>query len=118
MEMLIANFSQDVTYLDHAGTTLYADSLTRSFAKDMRSNIFGNPHSASPSSQLSTRRVEHVRSRVLNFFRADPEHFDLVFVANTTAAIKLVVEAISEIEAPVFWYSYHRDAHTSLVGIR
>lgn len=84
----------------------------------MVANLYGNPHSTSPSSELSTVRVTDVRTRLLRFFRADPDHFDLVFVANATAAIKLVAEAFREVEEPGFWYGYHRDAHTSLVGIR
>jgi molybdenum cofactor sulfurtransferase len=113
-----AEYQIDVTYLDHAGTTLYAKSLVNHFSRDMIANLYGNPHSASPSSDLSTQRVEEVRTRILRFFRADPECFDIVFVANASAAIKLVVEAFREIESPGFWYGYHRDAHTSLVGIR
>ncbi len=81
------------------------------------SNLLGNPHSASSSSQLSTRRIEDVRLRVLRFFNADPDHFDLVFVANATAGIKLVMEGFREHEHG-FWYGYHKDAHTSLVGVR
>ena len=87
------------------------------FAKDMTSSLFGNPHSASSSSQLSTRRIEDVRLRVLRFFNADPDEFDLVFVANATAGIKLVMEGFREQEHG-FWYGYHKDAHTSLVGVR
>jgi molybdenum cofactor sulfurtransferase len=83
----------------------------------MRTNLFGNPHSASPSSALSTVRVEDIRSRILRFFKADPEHFDLVFVANATAAIKLILDAFRDVEEG-FWYGYHRDAHTSIVGVR
>ena len=83
----------------------------------MTSSLLGNPHSASSSSQLSTRRIEDVRLRVLRFFNADPAHFDLVFVANATAGIKLVMEAFREHEHG-FWYGYHKDAHTSLVGVR
>ncbi|KAI9724494.1 MAG: hypothetical protein M1812_000562 [Candelaria pacifica] len=117
---------KDTTYLDHAGTTLYAKSLVEQFAADMTSNIFGNPHSASPSSQLSTSRIDDVRLRVLQFFKADPEDYDVVFVANATAGIKLVVEALrdtehgqkSSLSGTGFWYGYHRDSHTSLVGVR
>ncbi|KAL8664276.1 MAG: hypothetical protein Q9202_003226 [Teloschistes flavicans] len=56
---------------------------------------------------------------MLRFFRADPERFDLVFVANATAAIKLVAEGLGG-RGPDrgFWYGYHADAHTSLVGPR
>ncbi|MCJ1319900.1 hypothetical protein MMC15_005236 [Xylographa vitiligo] len=88
----------------------------------MTSNVFGNPHSASPSSELSTKRIEHVRLRVLRFFKADPRDFDIVFVANATAAIKLVATAFQdyryEPNQSGFWYGYHDDAHTSLVGVR
>ena len=107
----------DTTYLDHAGTTLYSKSLIEDFSKDMMSNLLGNPHSASSSSQLSTRRTEDVRLRVLRFFNADPDHFDVVFVANATAGIKLVIDGFREQEHG-FWYGYHRDSHTSLVGVR
>ena len=81
------------------------------------SNLLGNPHSASTSSQLSTRRVEDVRLRALQYFNADPDVFDLVFVANATAGIKLVTEGFREQENG-FWYGYHKDSHTSLVGAR
>ena len=104
-------------YLEHAGTTLYAKSLIERFSHDMTSSLLGNPHSASSSSQLSTRRIEDIRLRVLLFFNADPEEFDVVFVANATAGIKLVMEAFREHEAG-YWYGYHRDSHTSLVGVR
>lgn len=87
------------------------------FARDMTCNLFGNPHSASASSQLSTSRIEDVRLRVLQFFNADPDEFDVVFVANATAGIKLVVDALRA--APNgFDYAYHQASHTSLVGVR
>lgn len=81
------------------------------------SSLYGNPHSASPSSQLSTNRIEDIRLKALGFFNADPEDFDIVFVANATAGIKLVGEALRELKDG-FNYGYHRDAHTSLIGLR
>jgi molybdenum cofactor sulfurtransferase len=87
------------------------------FAADMITNLYGNPHSASASSQLSTRRIEDVRLRVLQFFNADPEDFEVVFVANATAGIKLVMDAFRGYKDG-FLYGYHKDAHTSLVGVR
>ena len=93
------------------------------FAKDMNCNLLGNPHSKASASVLSTLRIEVVRARVLEFFKADSEHFDLVFVANATAAIKLVLEGMGGVtydqkEQGSFWYGYHADSHTSLVGVR
>lgn len=87
------------------------------FTADMMGNLYGNPHSASGSSQLSTNRIEDVRSKALRLFNADPDDFDLIFVANATAGIKLVMEALRECEGG-FQYGYHRDAHTSLIGVR
>lgn len=107
----------DATYLDHAGTTLYSKALMERFHTDMMGNLFGNPHSASPSSQQSTQLVEDTRLELLQFYKADPEEYDLVFTANATAAIKLVLEAFRE-QANGFWYGYHVDSHTSLVGVR
>jgi molybdenum cofactor sulfurtransferase len=93
--------------------------------------------------------VNDVRARTLAFFGADPEEYDLVFVANSTAAIKLVADGFRDYCAPPrdedgkrgalrrrfrwllgrgrrkakksareFHYYYHRDAHTSVVGVR
>ncbi|KXX75103.1 Molybdenum cofactor sulfurase [Madurella mycetomatis] len=104
-------------YLDHAGTSLYPKSLMDRFARDMTLNLFGNPHSASASSQLSTSRIEDIRLRVLRFFNADPADFDLVFVANATAGIKLVADALRAAPGG-FDYAYHQASHTSLVGVR
>ncbi|PSN64816.1 PLP-dependent transferase [Corynespora cassiicola Philippines] len=108
---------RDTIYLDHAGTTLYAKSLIERFSADMISNLYGNPHSASNASQLTSRRIEEVRLRLLRLFNADPEEFDVVFVANATAGIKLVMDAFRDQEEG-FWYGYHRDSHTSLIGVR
>ncbi|KAI4158614.1 MAG: hypothetical protein LQ342_007266 [Letrouitia transgressa] len=83
----------------------------------MTTSLLGNPHSTSESSRLSTRRIEDVRLRALQFFNADPDDFDLVFVANATAGIKLVLEGFRA-NSGGFWYGYHKDAHTSLVGLR
>ncbi|KAB8302816.1 hypothetical protein EYC80_006160 [Monilinia laxa] len=108
---------KDAVYLDHAGTTLYSKSLMERYMMDMMSNLYGNPHSASTSSQLSTSRVENARLSVLRFFNADPADFDVVFVANATAGIKLVMDAFRG-QPNGFLYGYHQDSHTSLVGAR
>lgn len=123
--MLKLDIGKDTTYLDHAGTTIYAKSLVKQFSRELSTNLFGNPHSASPSSRLATKRVSDTRARVLEFFKADPDLFDVVFVANATAAIKLVMDAFRDYltensgkQPSGFPYYYHRDCHTSLVGVR
>ncbi|QGA20338.1 hypothetical protein EYB26_008040 [Talaromyces marneffei] len=116
---------RDVTYLDHAGTTLYAKSLIEKYSQDLTSNLFGNPHSASASSQITSNRIEDIRLKALRFFNADPDVYDLVFVPNATAGIKLVAESLRDFRSSSFgdrqrgfWYGYHVDSHTSLVGVR
>lgn len=90
-----------------------------SFATNMISSLLGNPHSKSPSSMLSTDVIESTRLQALAFFKADPEHFDLIFVANATAAIKLVMDCMfNNNQKAASWYGYHVDSHTSLVGVR
>lgn len=109
-------------YLDHSGTTVYAKSLIDAFAKRMSSNLYGNPHSTNRPAERSGHLVDEVRQKTLNFFGADPEHFDLVFVANATAGVKLVADSFRDLAENTrsgdFWYGYHKDSHTSLVGIR
>ncbi|KAK1690840.1 MOSC N-terminal beta barrel domain-containing protein [Colletotrichum godetiae] len=108
---------KDSIYLDHAGTTLYAKSLVDRFSAELMSNLLGNPHSASPSSQYSTSRIEDIRLRLLRFFNADPEEYDLIFVSNTTAGIKLVSDAFRALPEG-FSYVYHEACHTSIIGVR
>lgn len=87
------------------------------FASEMTSVLYANPHSASWPSQLSTTRIENVRLELLRFFNADPQEFDLVFVANATAGVKLVVEGMRSLPNG-FLYAHHQACHTSLVGVR
>jgi molybdenum cofactor sulfurtransferase len=94
----------------------------------MISNLYGNPHSSSDPAILSGHAVDSIREKALRFFGADPEHFDLIFTANATAAIKIVAESFRDLAigdltvasstSRSFWYGYHKDAHTSLVGVR
>ncbi|KAF2029664.1 PLP-dependent transferase [Setomelanomma holmii] len=108
---------KDVTYLDHGGTTLASNSLLDSFSKEMQSTLMANPHSDASNPSASSVIVAETRSKVLEFFNADPDHFDVIFTANATAGAKLVMECFSDLETG-FGYYYHRNCHTSLVGIR
>ncbi|KAJ6050508.1 uncharacterized protein N7446_010617 [Penicillium canescens] len=83
-----------MTYLGHAGTTLFAKSFIQSFSDD----IMSSHHPMLVSSQRSTRRTDDVRLQVLQFFNANPNGFDLVFVANATAAMKLIGDLFRDAE--------------------
>lgn len=79
--------------------------------------LFSNPHSRSPCSISTTNCIASIRQKILGLFNADSELFDIVFVANATAGIKLVLEGFCG--SPTgFRYTYLRDAHTSLVGVK
>jgi molybdenum cofactor sulfurtransferase len=102
--------------LDHAGATPYPVSIIHEHSKDLTTNLFSNPHSRSPSSIATTNRVLSIRRRILELFNANPELFDVVFVANATAGIKLIADGFCGSKNG-FRYKYLRDAHTSLVGV-
>ncbi|TID20897.1 PLP-dependent transferase [Venturia nashicola] len=122
------------TYLDHGGTTIPAKSLSEATCVDLIRNLYGNPHSDSAPSRLSTARVGEIREQALRFFHADPDKYDLIFTANATSAIRLVGECLQDYayattesrtiallgreKSESFRFGYYRDAHTSLVGLR
>ncbi|XP_077993874.1 molybdenum cofactor sulfurase-like [Glandiceps talaboti] len=109
-----------VTYLDHAGTTLYAQSQLNAYHKDLSENIYGNPHSHSASSRLTTDTIEQIRYRVLQYFNVTPETHSVIFTSGCTGSLKLLAESFD-------WSSRHGDAsclcylednHTSVIGMR
>ena len=61
-------------------------------------------------------RIITIRQRVLEAFNANPKYFDIVFVANATAGIKLVADGFAGSKEG-FQYKYLKDVHTSLVGL-
>ena len=67
-------------YLDYTGAGLYPESLVRIHSDVLLREIFGNPHSHSPSSIGTTGKIEAARNRVLTFFDADPDEYQVVFV--------------------------------------
>jgi molybdenum cofactor sulfurtransferase len=112
-----ANEIADITYLDHGGTTLASKSLLNAFTKEMQSTLLANPHSDAANPSASSTIVTETRKKVLRFLNANPDHFDVVFTANATASVKLVMDCFSGLESG-FNYYYHLNSHTSLVGVR
>uniref|UniRef100_A0A4W5P1U6 Molybdenum cofactor sulfurase n=1 Tax=Hucho hucho TaxID=62062 RepID=A0A4W5P1U6_9TELE len=114
--------TKGITYLDHAGTTLYPLSLVREFYQDISRNVYGNPHSHNPSSRLTHDTVEHVRYRILQHFNTTPDKYSVIFTSGCTAALKLVAESFPwrppTATEPASQFCYLTDNHTSVVGIR
>uniref|UniRef100_A0A8C5C937 Molybdenum cofactor sulfurase n=1 Tax=Gadus morhua TaxID=8049 RepID=A0A8C5C937_GADMO len=111
-----------VTYLDHAGATLYPESAVREFCLDISKNVYGNPHSHNPSSTLTHDTVDRVRYRILQHFNTTPEEYSVIFTSGSTAGLKLVSEAFPwsapTATEPGSLFCYLTDNHTSVVGIR
>src|SRR6266498_910194 len=103
-------------YLDHTGATVYAQSTVTEFAKDLTRNLYGNPHSRSPSSIASSKRIEQVRKRVLKFFQANEQDYTIIFTQNATASAKLVGEMFPWTSKSS--YKYLRESHNSVIGLR
>ncbi|PNY25341.1 Molybdenum cofactor sulfurase [Tolypocladium capitatum] len=83
---------QDHAYLDYTGAGLAARAQYEEHLRRLTSSTFGNPHSANPTSQLSTELVERTRKRVLDYLNASPTEYTAIFTANATGAIRLVGE--------------------------
>jgi selenocysteine lyase/cysteine desulfurase len=104
------------TYADYTGSALYGASQIRAQQALLAGGIFGNPHSESPASRASTDAIERARDLVLQFFDVDRATHDVVFTANTTAAIKLVAESYPFDSERACVLSI--DNHNSVNGIR
>lgn len=108
--------AQRQVYLDFTGGGLYADCQLREHMEMLSRNVFGNPHSANPTSLAMTQLVEHARRYVLEFFNASPEEYGAIFTANASGALKLVGESYPF--APGGHYLLTFDNHNSVNGIR
>lgn len=107
---------QGHVYLDYTGSGLYAASQVVRHSDLLLRNVFGNPHSANPTSVASTVLVERCREHVLRFFGADPAEYALAFTANASQALKLVGESYPFEPGDEFLLTF--DNHNSVNGIR
>ena len=103
-------------YLDYTGGSLYADSQLARHRDLLAGAVFGNPHSQNLPSRDMTARVEATRAQILEFFRASPEEYEVIFTPNATGALRLVGESYPF--APGGRYLLTFDNHNSVNGIR
>jgi molybdenum cofactor sulfurtransferase len=107
---------QGHVYLDYTGAGLYAESQVRAHADFLARGVYGNPHSRNPTSRAATELCERARERVLRFFHADPDEYEVVFVLNASGALKLVGEAFPW--GPGGRFLLTADNHNSVHGLR
>ena len=100
-------------YLDYTGGSLYAESQVEEHMRMLRDSVFGNPHSANPTSSAATASVEQARAAVLRFFNAPESEYACIFTPNATGAIRLVGEAY-----PCTRFLATADNHNSVNGLR
>ncbi|MGD9372543.1 MAG: aminotransferase class V-fold PLP-dependent enzyme [Desulfobacterales bacterium] len=103
-------------YLDYTGGGLYSESQLFEHMELLRTSVFGNPHSANPTSLAMTDLIEGTRKYVLRYFNASPEEYIAIFTPNASGALKLVGEAYPF--TPDSHYILTFDNHNSVNGIR
>ena len=103
-------------YMDFTGSGVYLNSQVQQVSELLLSGVYGNPHSKSASSQLSTEYVDRMRQRILEFFSADPEEYELVFTRSATGALYLLAESFPWNESGNFAYLVSN--HNSVLGMR
>ena len=108
--------AQGHVYLDYTGAGLYSESQVRANAEFLCNGVFGNPHSRNPTSRAATLLCEDARTRVLEYFNADPDQYEVVFTLNASGALKLVGEAFPWEAGGRFLLT--ADNHNSVNGLR
>ncbi|MEZ4608623.1 MAG: aminotransferase class V-fold PLP-dependent enzyme [Deinococcales bacterium] len=103
-------------YLDYTGGGLYALSQLEAHHHLLKTQVFGNPHSINPTSLAMTQEVEATRQKVLSYFSADPQDYEVIFTLNASGALKLVGEAYPFGKDSCYLLSF--DNHNSVLGIR
>ncbi|XP_001355033.4 molybdenum cofactor sulfurase [Drosophila pseudoobscura] len=99
-------------YLDHAGTTLYAESQVTAAAEQLQRDVICNPHTC----RVTGDYVDQVRFKVLEFFNTKEDDYHVIFTANATAALSLVAENFDFGRQGNFHYC--QENHTSVLGMR
>jgi selenocysteine lyase/cysteine desulfurase len=107
---------QGQVYLDYTGGGLYAERQLRDHLALLGAGVFGNPHSKNLTSMAMTEHVERARARVLDYFRAAPDEYTVIFTANATGALRLIGEAFPFGPGDTFLLT--ADNHNSVNGIR
>jgi len=77
-------------YADWTGAALPPKKLIEDGSKFLMENLIGNPHSHHSPSAFAMEEVKATRRAVLDFFKADPNEYEVIFTPNATGAILLL----------------------------
>lgn len=103
-------------YLDYTGGGLYAQSQVQQHMELLVKGVYGNPHSANPTSMASTRLDEGARAYIFEYFNADHDEYAVIFTPNASGALKLVGESYPFEQNGQYLLTF--DNHNSVNGIR
>jgi selenocysteine lyase/cysteine desulfurase len=103
-------------YLDYTGGGLYSASQVRRHHELLLNKVLGNPHSDNPTSMEASRLLDDTRAAVLEYFRADPGEYGVIFTPNASGALKLIGESYPFEPGGRYLLTY--DNHNSVNGIR
>jgi selenocysteine lyase/cysteine desulfurase len=85
--------STGCAYLDYAGAALHPRSVVARDARRLTTRVMGNPHSESAPSRASTEAMDEARALTLQLLDADPGHYEVIFTANASGALRIVADA-------------------------
>lgn len=102
--------------MDHAGATQYADEQIQKVHSNLISNVYCNPH----TSKLTADHIDQVRFKILHWFNTTSDEYSVILTSGATAALKILSESFDFDESSQSdgCFSYLRDNHTSVLGMR
>lgn len=106
----------DIHYLDHAGATQYATEQIQKVHSNLLSNVYCNPH----TSKLTADHIDQVRFKILHWLHTTSDEYSVIFTSGATASLKILAESFDfgDSSSGAGCFSYLRDNHTSVLGMR
>lgn len=103
-------------YLDWAASALYTETQVDETANELKSTLFGNPHSLSASASRSSEAVESARQQILDYLGASSADYEVIFTRSCTDSLRLVADTFPWAEGGEFKYLVQN--HNSVLGMR
>eukprot|EP01029_Cantina_marsupialis_P026837 TRINITY_DN730_c0_g1_i1.p1 TRINITY_DN730_c0_g1~~TRINITY_DN730_c0_g1_i1.p1 ORF type:complete len:766 (-),score=207.58 TRINITY_DN730_c0_g1_i1:448-2745(-) len=105
-----------IVHLDHAAATVYTKDQLLECNNKLLECAFGNPHSQNEVGHNTSREINQMRQRVLEFVNANPNEYSVIFTSGATASLRIVGESFPWTDDSIFGYT--RQNHNSVIGIR